>query len=1298
MMDSEQLFNENTVGRKILCGVIFALYAALFVLCAYSFELLPVENQLQDALTQHGTVRQESICTVGITAEDMETFHVSADVLAARVAEKLNASEERPAVIGLDLPLTEMPEEAEEIFVRAAAAGNLVFPVDAGLPEDARICIPLEYSVPQPLQIRSLPDALTAGNKEGHTVRIPDEDGVLRHAILDLYTADGEAIPSLAKQVYLTYCEKNGLEPVLPEDSADRPPVIRFADRSSGTSSYCTAGEFLNGVSGLSVGSGSIVYIGIFDPRYDGGYRTAADHTRFSRSAAVDADITGTLLAGKPVKDASLWMQIILLILAEAAVVFLAGRFRSAAGGFCMIAVAELSVLALGMLLFGAGINVLIFPHAANGILTGLIAIAVFSARRNAYHRRELEKVLGKYLDNRTADELIRSREEEEEKRIAAQGRNRKIAVMFADIRGFTELSAKVPGETLVRILNDFLTMMTESVERYGGTVDKYIGDCMTAYWGAPETDGDPVYHACLAAAEIRRRAEGRIGIGISYGNAVTGNVGSPDRMDYTVLGEAVNTAARLRDLAPGGMIYLSEEAAEKLGEAGELEKLPETVELKCGKEPAAVYSMKEISVRGGEKKKLREDHRQQADYRNRTGMAALVNFVNLLIQSVFAVNSFRLYGAGGLSYLTVSMAVLSAAVLFALVPWDLKLMEAPDGSRKRPGWLNILMLSGLTASLYTGLIVLFRAVTVLGIGAYRANVLPGGILICFFCPVLWAVSCLLLEPRAEYGKKDALLAELPPAAVLLLSAVIARRTGLDRTDPEVFRSFCSLPVILLSVLLQTGMNFLFLLLNRKLKLPEKVHLQGTVLTEIGNVFRRSKILRILDSEKGRHVSAFLINLAVAFLSVRPTMAAAAAGGTGIYSNPSLTGILIGGCGLAASVLLLKAMAADGSVFRYRGYKYLTFGRNLGCAVNFFSVFLLAVSGEGPSAFFTVRWSADFTVFLVCPLISVISWLKEQNDYPGWRWLLLSLPYAAIPLLTAGAVNAPGTEALYRYEIDSFYGPDALPAVVCGVFLLTGLLYLANKLTDLVFRKARQSEQATELSICGCRFGISGGMMTESEFGLRSECYVLRENDYGMVIGAGSGLEKAVAKLKGCTSVDVLLGSLDFRDLMGFLAAPKLCPGASLRIIAPFPMERFSVNPFWPVNLIRKNCVQVSAGKPFRLNDRFTVTFTPAAGSRSDYMIRLTGDITVCVTGRVPVSETAMRRWCEDADLLIYSCSDSWNRGCYYANDGNIPYLVLSGMPTAMPDSEILAAEQKAKKLYPEAVAAREESVVRILR
>ena len=189
------------------------------------------------------------------------------------------------------------------------------------------------------------------------------------------------------------------------------------------------------------------------------------------------------------------------------------------------------------------------------------------------------------------------------------EGKQCSVAVLFVDICGFTTMSEKNTPKDVVRILNRFLELVTDCVMRHNGTLDKFIGDCAMAIWNAPVAQEDAVMKAVRSGMDMVHASEKlceelgvRIGfaVGIHCGDAVVGNIGSSKRMDYTAIGDTVNTASRLESLKiPGlrreGHVYVSQEVADALGKRIVTEDLGEQP-IKGKEKTVRVYSVTEIT------------------------------------------------------------------------------------------------------------------------------------------------------------------------------------------------------------------------------------------------------------------------------------------------------------------------------------------------------------------------------------------------------------------------------------------------------------------------------------------------------------------------------------------------------------------------------------------------------------------------------------------------------------------------------------------------------------------------------
>ena len=184
--------------------------------------------------------------------------------------------------------------------------------------------------------------------------------------------------------------------------------------------------------------------------------------------------------------------------------------------------------------------------------------------------KQRVQNAFGRYVNDYVLNQLLEGPEDE-----ALAGIEREVSVLFCDIRGFTHLSEGMNARDVVALLHEIFQLASDRILENGGTIDKFIGDSIMAYFGAPVQQSDHASRAVnaavdiLAALEERNRAIGpgagpenhrvEVGIGIHTGNVVVGNIGSDRRTDYTAVGDAVNVAHRLEKLAHPGKILVSE-------------------------------------------------------------------------------------------------------------------------------------------------------------------------------------------------------------------------------------------------------------------------------------------------------------------------------------------------------------------------------------------------------------------------------------------------------------------------------------------------------------------------------------------------------------------------------------------------------------------------------------------------------------------------------------------------------------------------------------------------------------------
>ncbi|APR84383.1 Adenylate cyclase [Minicystis rosea] len=189
---------------------------------------------------------------------------------------------------------------------------------------------------------------------------------------------------------------------------------------------------------------------------------------------------------------------------------------------------------------------------------------------------------LSRFMSKQLVDAIVKG-----EHSLSLGGKRTAVSVVFADVVGFTPLAEARDAEQIVGLLNELFSVLTEIVFRHGGTVDKFIGDCIMAVWGAPVAQPDHARLALAAAEDMMRFLETaneewkakydieiRLGIGVNSGEAIVGNVGSQKRMEYTVIGDVVNVAARLEAIAQPNQVLVAEATRDLVGDAFALHKL----------------------------------------------------------------------------------------------------------------------------------------------------------------------------------------------------------------------------------------------------------------------------------------------------------------------------------------------------------------------------------------------------------------------------------------------------------------------------------------------------------------------------------------------------------------------------------------------------------------------------------------------------------------------------------------------------------------------------------------------------
>ncbi|MCZ7654251.1 MAG: adenylate/guanylate cyclase domain-containing protein [Rhodocyclaceae bacterium] len=259
------------------------------------------------------------------------------------------------------------------------------------------------------------------------------------------------------------------------------------------------------------------------------------------------------------------------------------------------------------MLLFILTVN-LVFWHYGNLVLplgSSVLMVLVLFALNMSYGyfvesraKRQFTELFGQYVPPELVEEMSRNPES-----YSMEGRKAELTVLFSDVRGFTTISEGLSPENLVRLMNIYLTAMTELLRKNRGTVDKYIGDAVMAFWGAPVADADHARHAVITAMEMQAALptvnrtlaqhgwpELHIGVGVNTGEMTVGDMGSTVRQAYTVMGDAVNLGSRLEGITKqyGVGILVGETTRKAIKDI--VFREVDRVQVKGKEEPVAIY------------------------------------------------------------------------------------------------------------------------------------------------------------------------------------------------------------------------------------------------------------------------------------------------------------------------------------------------------------------------------------------------------------------------------------------------------------------------------------------------------------------------------------------------------------------------------------------------------------------------------------------------------------------------------------------------------------------------------------
>ena len=586
------------------------LVSAILCLLAWSGVLDEMDGSISDALYQRPGMTDGEIVVIGIdqrAIEELGPMPWPRDIMADAVAYLNSDPEQKPVVIGIDVLyvgesadpdadayLAEIAAEGENLVVASAASfGNSIVDDGESFYLDERSV--LYWDSPYP----DLDDVTDTG----HINAMADADGIIRHALLYVDSPDGERVYSFARVLYERWCEANGTDPNPLPDTVDNGFFyLPYTARGGGYYENVSVIDCLEGLVDPADFAGKIVLIGPYAAGMQDEYRTAIDHAAPMYGIEIQANQIEAFRKGFYPAEAGNPLQLILLFLICAGVLYFLIDRKVLPAILIWLAVSGLWIAVCAALYrMGVILHVLWVPLFVTILFVATVALNYFRTQKE---KRRVTETFGRYVDPAVMKELL----ERGGDALELGGKMYDIAVLFVDIRGFTTMSESLDPQTVVEIINRYLTLTTECIMRHHGMLDKFVGDCTMAFWNAPIPQEDPVYLACCAAMdmvvgakalgdELQERFGRRVdfGVGVNFGPAVVGNIGAPKRMDYTAIGDTVNTASRLESNAPGGKIFISRAVADALGERAKVTSLGSSIKLKGKAEGFEILTLDEL-------------------------------------------------------------------------------------------------------------------------------------------------------------------------------------------------------------------------------------------------------------------------------------------------------------------------------------------------------------------------------------------------------------------------------------------------------------------------------------------------------------------------------------------------------------------------------------------------------------------------------------------------------------------------------------------------------------------------------
>lgn len=529
------------LGLGLFAGLIVAwmAWAGLFSGPEKFFEDILFSDRQASPDVVIVAIDNKSISAIGQWPWKREVF---ADLLIA-------LSKQKPAAVGIDVVFSEPSRHGEaDDAALSRVLGSLAYPVVMPIEAD-----PLSFGSTGKAQAEAviLPLAQFAGPAVSlaHVNLIIDPDGVVRTVPFSvLNTQSGIIMPAFA----VSSAQKSGFARTLGNADTDGIERIAFAGRP-GTVKHVSFIDALSSSTAQALFAGKLIFVGATASDLHDEQLTPVSRGVPMSGVEIQAQIANMVIQGTRLASVSTTMLFLWIIIAALIPAIFFTFAKSTRLAIILSVCVSLLHIVLVVVLFGYGYvgNIL---HVNLAWMLGILFAFLFRHFVLEREKRDMRNVFSKYVSKDVLEDILR-----DTSKVKLGGEEREATVFFSDVRGFTTLSESLTPIQLTQFLNRYLTLMTDIALSHRGVVDKYIGDAIMVFWGAPLSNPNHVLDTMRASLAMidalhafNKDSAGRkdppidIGIGFNSGKVIAGNMGSEQRFDYTVMGDTVNLASRL--------------------------------------------------------------------------------------------------------------------------------------------------------------------------------------------------------------------------------------------------------------------------------------------------------------------------------------------------------------------------------------------------------------------------------------------------------------------------------------------------------------------------------------------------------------------------------------------------------------------------------------------------------------------------------------------------------------------------------------------------------------------------------